>query len=139
MAERVQGINCGGIGAMHLLVQRVGLMKDIDRSLELLKVHLPYHESDHVLNIAYNILAGGVRLEDIELRRQDENFLNGLGAQRIPDPTTAGDFTRRFDEADILSLQECFNRADRKSTRLNSSHALISYAVFCLKKKKKNN
>ena len=27
--------------------------------------------------------------------------------------------------------------ADRKSTRLNSSHALISYAVFCLKKKKK--
>src|SRR3712207_8038204 len=29
--------------------------------------------------------------------------------------------------------------ADRKSTRLNSSHANISYAVFCLKKKKKNN
>ena len=29
--------------------------------------------------------------------------------------------------------------ADRKSTRLNSSHALISYAVFCLKKKKKTN
>ncbi|MBA2702860.1 MAG: IS1380 family transposase [Blastocatellia bacterium] len=111
MAERVQGINCGGIGAMHLMVQGLGLVKDIDRSVELLKVHLPYHESDHVLNIAYNILAGGVRLEDIELRRQDENFLNGLGAQRIPDPTTAGDFTRRFQEADILSLQECFNRA----------------------------
>src|SRR3712207_6962232 len=30
-------------------------------------------------------------------------------------------------------------RLDRKSTRLNSSHANISYAVFCLKKKKKNN
>src|SRR3954449_8596246 len=30
-------------------------------------------------------------------------------------------------------------RSDRKSTRLNSSHTLISYAVFCLKKKKKNN
>src|SRR2546427_3649413 len=29
--------------------------------------------------------------------------------------------------------------ADRKSTRLNSSHSQISYAVFCLKKKKKNN
>ena len=111
MAERVQGVNCGGIGAMHVLAQRVGLVKDIDHNLELLKVHLPYHESDHVLNIAYNILAGGVRLEDIEQRRQDENFLNGLGAQRIPDPTTAGDFTRRFDEADIFSLQECFNRA----------------------------
>ena len=74
-------------------------------------MHLPYHESDHVLNIAYNILAGGVRLEDIELRRQDENFLNGLDAQRIPDPTTAGDFTRRFDQGILLQLQECFNRS----------------------------
>ena len=111
MAERVQAVPCGGIGAMHLLVQRLGLVKEIDRNLELLKVHLPYHESDHVLNIAYNILAGGVRLEDIEQRRQDENFLNGLDAQRIPDPTTAGDFTRRFNEADIVTLQECFNRS----------------------------
>jgi len=111
MAERVRAVNCGGIGAMHLMVQRLGLIEDINRNLKLLKVHLPYHESDHVLNLAYNILAGGVRLEDIELRRNDETFLNGLDAQRIPDPTTAGDFTRRFDEADILSLQECFNRA----------------------------
>ncbi len=114
MAERTQGMNCGGIGAMHRLVQRVGLVEDLDRNLELLKVHLPYHESDHVLNIAYNILAGGERLEDIELRRQDEVFLNGLGAERIPDPTTAGDFTRRFGESDITALQECLNRARLK-------------------------
>ena len=111
MAPRVQGINCGGIGALHLLVQRLGLIEDLDRQLHLLKVHLPYHESDHVLNLTYNILAGGQRLEDIELRRQDESFLNGLGAERIPDPTTAGDFTRRFSEPDILALQECINRA----------------------------
>jgi len=111
MAERVRGINCGGIGAMHLMVQRLGLIEDINSHLHLLKVHLPYHESDHVLNLAYNILAGGMRLEDIERRRNDENFLNGLDAQRIPDPTTAGDFTRRFAQSDILSLQECFNRA----------------------------
>src|SRR3979411_1288246 len=110
MAERAQGMSYGGIGAMHLMVQRLGLIEDIDKNLELLKVHLPYHESDHVLNIAYNVLVGGQRLEDIELRRKDEVFLNGLGAQRIPDPTTAGDFTRRFSEADILTLQECINR-----------------------------
>ena len=111
MAERTAGITCGGIGAMHLLVQRLGLVKDIDASLSLLKVHLPYHESDHVLNLAYNVLAGGQRIEDIELRRQDEVFLNSLGAERIPDPTTAGDFTRRFEVEDIGNLQECFNRA----------------------------
>lgn len=111
MSARTQAVNCGGIGAMHLMVQRLGLIEDINQTLKLLKVHLPYHESDHVLNIAYNLLAGGVRLEDIEQRRNDETFLNGLDAQRIPDPTTAGDFTRRFDPGDILKLQECFNRS----------------------------
>lgn len=41
----------GGIGAVHRLVTKLGLPKTIDASLELLKVHLPYHESDHVLKI----------------------------------------------------------------------------------------
>jgi hypothetical protein len=50
------------------------------------------------LNLTYNALLEGVRLEDIELRRNDEAFLDGLGAQRIPDPTTSGDFTCRFEE-----------------------------------------
>ena len=111
MAERTGAMNCGGIGAMHLMVQRLGLVEDIDKNLQLLKVHLPYHESDHVLNLTYNLLAGGQRIEDIELRRQDEVFLNGLGAERIPDPTTAGDFTRRFRVEDIVALEECANRA----------------------------
>ena len=75
----------------------------------MLKKHLPYHESDHVLNLTYNALLDGVRLEDIELRRNDEAFLDGLGAQRIPDPTTSGDFTRRFAQADILALMEITN------------------------------
>jgi hypothetical protein len=110
IGERTGAVGYGGLGAMHTLVQRLGLVDEIDQHLHLLKVHLPYHESDHVLNLSYNILAGGIRLEDIELRRQDEDFLNGLGAQRIPDPTTAGDFTRRFRPEDILTLQECINR-----------------------------
>src|SRR5260221_389757 len=37
-----------------------------------------------------------------------------------------------------ISLQVTVIISDRKSTRLNSSHTVISYAVFCLKKKKKN-
>ncbi len=91
------------------MAQRIGLVKTIDEELELLKVHAPYHESDHVLNITYNVMVGGVRLEDIELRRQDEVFLNAVGAQRIPDPTTAGDFCRRFTAADVQTLQEIIN------------------------------
>ena len=78
-------------------------------SLQLLKIHLPYHESDHVLNIAYNLLAGGACLEHLELLRNDEGYLDALGARRIPDPTTAGDFCRRFAAGDIDRLQEVFN------------------------------
>ena len=109
LADRTRGLGPGGIGAMHLLARRTGLIEAIDRRLHLLKVHLPYHESDHVLNIAYNILAGGTCLEDIELWRNDEVYLDALGAQRIPDPTTAGDFCRRFDPADIEILMNTIN------------------------------
>ena len=86
-----------------------GLVDAIDQHVQVLKVHLPYHESDHVLGIAYNVLCGGTCLQDIEQRRQDEVYLDALGAQRIPDPTTAGDFCRRFDEAAIEALQTAIN------------------------------
>ena len=111
LADRVQGLACGGIGAMLLVARRSGLIGDIDSRLHLLKRHLPYHESDHVLNIAFNILAGGHKLEHLELRRNDEVYLNALGAQRIPDPTTAGDFCRRFRLGDVLDLMDSINEA----------------------------
>ena len=96
VSDRIHAINCGGIGVIHALVRRIGLMETIDDRLHLLKFHRPYHESDHVLGIAYNALCGGACLQDIELRRNDEAFLDALGTRRIPDPTTAGDFCRRF-------------------------------------------
>jgi hypothetical protein len=108
-SDRVRGLASGGIGAMHQLAQHTGLVAAIDQHVEVLKVHLPYHESDHVLGIAYNVLCGGTCLQDIEQRRQDEVYLDALGAQRIPDPTTAGDFCRRFDEASIEALQTAIN------------------------------
>ena len=108
-SDRVRGLASGGIGAMHQLAQHTGLVHAIDRHLHVLKVALPYHESDHVLGIAYNVLCGGTCLQDIERRRQDEVYLDALGAQRIPDPTTAGDFCRRFDEAALETLQTAIN------------------------------
>jgi hypothetical protein len=111
IADRTRAIAPGGIGAIHLLARRIGLVRDIDEGLHLLKRHLPYHESDHVLNIAYNLLAGGQRLEHLEVRRNDEVYLDALGAQRIPDPTTAGDFCRRFTEGDVERLMDTFNES----------------------------
>ena len=108
-SDRVRGLASGGIGAMHRLAQHTGLVEAIDRHLHVLKVALPYHESDHVLGIAYNVLCGGTCLQDIERLRQDEVYLDALGTQRIPDPTTAGDFCRRFDERAIEALQAAIN------------------------------
>ena len=114
VAERTRGLGCGGLGAMHALARKVGLIEEIDRRLHLLKVHLPYHESDHVLNIAYNLLVGGQCLEDLELLRNDEVYLDAPGAQRIPDPTTAGDFCGRFSASDIDALQLVIHAARRR-------------------------
>jgi hypothetical protein len=93
---RVRGINHGGIGA-------------IDRRLHVLKIHLPYHQSDHVLNLAYNPLCDGTCCQDSERRRHDENFLDALGARRLPDPTTAGDFCRRFTRDHLSTLLDVIN------------------------------
>ena len=109
MAERTQAIPCGGIGVIHTLVCSVGLGEQIDSQLKVLKQPRPYHDSDHVLNIAYNAMCGGQVLDDIEVRRNDAAFLDALGVRAIPDPTTAGDFCRRFDSAACWRLMNAIN------------------------------
>jgi len=111
LAEKVHAIGSGGIGLVHRLARESGLVDAIDRCVHVLKNHRPYHESDHVLNLAYNAMCDGIRLEDIELRRNDEVFLDALGTERIPDPTTAGDFCRRFAETDIRALMAAIDEA----------------------------
>jgi hypothetical protein len=105
----IEAMNFGGIAPVHRLVTKLGLRTRIDSDLQLLKVHLPYHESDHVLNVAYNVMCGGTRLEDIEKLRHDVAYMNALNADLIPDPTTAGDFARRFTRNDIVTLMESIN------------------------------
>jgi hypothetical protein len=129
IADKTHGLAHGGIGAIHLLARRLGLIDAIDRRLHLLKIHLPFHESDHVLNIAYNVLCEGTCLQDIELRRNDEVFLDALGARRIPDPTTAGDFCRRFSVADIHTLQNIFHDT-RIQTWAGQPHDFFERAVI---------
>jgi hypothetical protein len=108
-SNRIQAIHCGGIGPIHQLAQKVGLVNAIDSHLHILERHRPYRESDHILNIAYNLLCGGNVLDDIEIRRKDPAFLDALGARTIPDPTTAGDFCRRFDDVKINKLMDIVN------------------------------
>ena len=111
LSEKTKAVNCGGLTLVQQIVRQVGLAESINRHCPIFKVHLPYTEADHVLNIVYNILAGGTCLEHIELRRNDEAYINLLGAERIPDPTTAGDFCRRFSPDDIDRLMDAINES----------------------------
>ena len=114
IADRTTAINYGGVGVMVQLVKSLGLAEAIDERVHLLKYHRPYHESDHVLNLVYNIVTGGQCLEDMEHRRQDIGYLNAMNAKRIPDPTTGGDFLRRFKKKDVVELMEAINSVRSK-------------------------
>jgi len=104
----------GGIGLISAIARQSGLAEAIDRHVELLQNHFPYHESDHVLNIAFNAMTDGTCLEDLKSKRKDEAYLNALGAKRILDASTAGDFCRRFEtKADIDSLHTAIDEARR--------------------------
>jgi len=118
LGDRICATAHGGIGAIHLMVKKLGLDQEINELLGILKMHFPYHDSDHVLNIAYNLLTGGTCLEHLEYLRCDEGYLNALGARRVPDPTTAGDFCRRFSISHILQLQAIINKIRVKVWKL---------------------
>src|SRR5260221_9962178 len=85
----------------------------------------PEHPADR---IAYMLEDSGVSLVLVQPQVRDRLPAN-CSAQLVDVPGLAS----------RLQDMPAHNPADRKSTRLNSSHTVISYAVFCLKKKKKHN
>lgn len=111
VAAKTEATIHGGIALAHRVAVLSGLVAAINKRVSVLKIHCPYHESDHILNIAFNAMCGGHTLDDIELRRNDAAFLNALQAEAIPDPTTAGDFCRRFQAEDIHALMAAIDEA----------------------------
>ncbi len=114
VSEKTGAVSYGGLGLLQQVVKWSGLGKAIDQAVTLLKRHQPYHESDHVLSLIYNVATGGTRYQDIELRRQSVSFLEAVGAEKIPAPSTAGDFMRRFDAPDVVDLMEAVNASRLK-------------------------
>ncbi len=109
LSERTRVLVYGGLGAIHTLVTKLKLPQVINEHVSVFSRHLPYFESDHILSLCYSALTGGKTLEEVNRLRKDEVYLDALGVRRVPAPSTAGDFLRRFDEATILKLQEAIN------------------------------
>jgi hypothetical protein len=109
ISHRVHAIGYGGLGVIQRLASSVGLVDALHTQLPILKRRRPYSEADHILNIAYNVLCGGHVIDDLEIRRNESAYLDALGARTIPDPTTAGDFCRRFDTEQIERLMDIVN------------------------------
>jgi hypothetical protein len=107
----------GGLALAHQLAMRLGLDRAINRHLHLLRLHLPYFESDHVLAHVYNLFIGGRDIEDIQNLQHSPAVKNLLGACRIPDPTTAGDFLRRFHQDSLAALQVALDEVRPKVWR----------------------
>jgi hypothetical protein len=109
IASKSQGIAYGGVGVAIKMLDKLNFSKRINDNISLLKIYNPYREADHVLNIALNAFVGGQTLDDIELRRNDKGFLDAVGVTSLADPTTEGDYCRRYSEESILGLQRVFN------------------------------
>ena len=117
VSGRTRAIGCGGLGLLQKVVETVGLREAIDDKVQLFKRRKPYHESDHVLALVFNLLAGGRCIDDLERHRSNEAFLDALGARRIPGATTAGDFLRRFDAAAVRQLMGAMQDSSAKVWR----------------------
>ena len=131
LSKKVDATTCGGIGVIHKMNQMLKLPELINSNLQLLSVHKPYFESDHVLNMVYNIVAGGKYIEDLELRRNDTAFMTALGSTRIPDPTTAGDFLRRFETPEQMEkLFEINNEYNRRVWKVSSNGQKRKQAIL---------
>ncbi len=107
----------GGLALACSVVSNLRLPQSIDKHLNLLKQHRPFTESDHVLAHAYNLFVGGSCIEDMANLQNSEGALRMLGACRFPDPTTGGDFLRRFAESDLDALDAAIDEVQDRVWR----------------------
>lgn len=104
--ERSEVTPYGGLALVSALLRRFDVADTIDRHVQVLKAHKPYHESDHVLALAMSLFVGGTCLEDLATLQNSEAVRRMMGACRLPDPTTAGDFLRRFTSHSLAGLRQ---------------------------------
>jgi len=103
-----------GLSLFYAMAETLEIPRILDEQVKVKERESGYPESEHILALAANAFIGGDYLDDLEALREDVAIQRAIGRRDIPDPTTAGDFCRRFTLGHILQLNRAFAKIERE-------------------------
>ncbi len=97
-----------GLSLFYAMAESLEIPAILDECVHVKQRERGYPESEHILALSANAFMGGDYLEDLEAFREDVAIRKAIGRRDIPDPTTAGDFCRRFTLGHILQMNRAY-------------------------------
>lgn len=101
-----------GLSLFYAMAEALEVPRILDKRVQVKERESGYSESEHILALAANAFIGGDYLDDLEALREDVAIQKAIGRKDIPDPTTAGDFCRRFTLGHILQMNRAFGEIE---------------------------
>ncbi len=103
-----------GLSLFYAMAEAFEIPRILDEDVKVKQRESGYPESEHILALAANAFVGGDFLEDLEALREDVAIQRAIGRKDLPDPTTAGDFCRRFTLGHLLQLNRAFGKIEQR-------------------------
>jgi hypothetical protein len=103
-----------GLSLFYAMAETLQIPRILDERVKVKQRESGYPESEHILALAANAFVGGDYLEDLEALREDVAIQRVIGRKDLPDPTTAGDFCRRFTLGHLLQMNRAFADIEQK-------------------------
>lgn len=97
-----------GLSLFYAMAEALDIPKTLNQHVHVKERAAGYPESEHILALSANAFVGGDFLDDLEALREDVAIKKAIGREEIPDPTTAGDFCRRFSLGHLLQMNKAF-------------------------------
>jgi hypothetical protein len=110
-----------GMVLIKEFIDRLAVAETIDAEITFKQRRRGYSESETLLGLIYNLIAGGDCLDDLDVLRGDVGTLQLLSVSKLLAPQTAGDALRKFDIGDIHDLQRANMRLQQKVRASQSS------------------
>jgi len=103
-----------GLSLVYAMAEALEIPRILDEHVKVKQRESGYPESEHILALAANAFVGGDYLEDLEALREDVAIQRAIGRKDLPDPTTAGDFCRRFTLGHLLQMNHAFGEIEQR-------------------------